>query len=372
MNVAQSEISKFINTDTIMPSVNNFEFLSHEAINEVENGMKSVGNAYDRGDRWIALQQLMQTFLLGENLPPVQEFDPAKRQVLLSIYTESTALKHMMEIRDFAGAEDKLNKIEADAKDFADADAAPILSAIREGEQTSNNFVMAAEQAALTNDIDRVTDNLQKATETWPLNPEIASFSKSLRDHSNQANVGTAKFDDLVTRGDDRGIFDAKDEIGAALYGDAARSAKFKEIVDREMQVEMAVTLANQALKQNNGYFAWETLVNATKIEPNDPVLAVTKAQVAARVAPFVAALDSAQRAEQAGDYPASLNYYLQAQDIFPPSQICHDAIEDLSMKIMAKLNPGGASAKALSEQSAAPAPAAASDSAAKPSTPAS
>ncbi len=358
MNVAASEMSKFFNTDNVVPSVNNFEAISHEAINEVDNGMKSVESAYDRGDRWIALQQLQQTFLLGENLPAVQNFDPAKRHVLLAIYTESTALKHMMEDRDFAGAEAKLNQIEADAKDFADADAAPIMSAIKEGEQISNNYVMAAEQAALTSDIDRVTANLQKATETWPLNPEIASFSKSLRDHSNQANVGTGKFDDLLAHGDERAIFDNKDEIGAALYGDAARSAKFKEIVDRESQVEVAVNIADQAVKQNNGYYAWETLVNATKIEPNDPVLAITKAQVAARVAPFVAALDSADRAEQAGDYPASLNYYLQAQDIYPASQICHDAIEDLSLKIMAKLNPGGASAKALSIQGGAAAPA--------------
>ncbi|HTB62380.1 MAG TPA: hypothetical protein VK737_02230 [Opitutales bacterium] len=361
MNVAQSEISKFINTDSIAPSVNNFEFVSHEAINEVDNSMKTVENAYDRGDRWIALQQLQLAFLLGENLPPVQEFDPAKRRVLLSIYTESTALKHMMEIHDFAGAQDKLDKIEADAKDFADADAAPIESAIKEGEQTSNNFVYAAEQAALVGDSDRVTDSLQKATEMWPLNPEISTFSKSLRDHSNMANVGTGKFDDLLARGDDRGIFDARDEIGPAVYQDTVRAAKFKEIVNREMQVEMSVTLAQQALKQNNGFMAWETLMNAASLEPNDPVLARTEVEVETSVAPFVAALHAADQAEKKGDLPASLNYYLQAQDIYPASQICHDAIDRLSLSIMAKLNPGGPSAKTLAEHTAAAAPAAAS-----------
>jgi hypothetical protein len=364
MNVAQSEISKFINTDSIVPSVNNFEFVSHEAINEVSNGMKTVANAYDTGDRWIALKQLEQAFMLGENLPPVQEFDPAKRRVLLSIYTEFTALKHMMEIHDFAGAQDKLDKINADAKDFADADAAPIESAIKEGEQTSNNFVYAAEQAALVGDTDRVTDSLQKATEMWPLNPEITTFSKTLRDHSNMATVGTSTFDDLVAKGDDRGIFDARDQIGPAVFQDPARAKKFKEIVDREMQVEMSVTLANQALKQNNGYMAWETLMNAAAIEPNDPVLARSEADVAKHVAPFVAALDAATEAEKKGDLPASLNFYLQAQDIYPASQICHDAIEQLSQKIMAKLNPNGPSAKSLTEHPAsvtAPAPASSS-----------
>ena len=351
VTVAKEEISKFINTDSIVPSVNSFEFVSHEAIAEVDSGMRAVEAAYDRGDRWIALQQLQTTFLLGENLPPVQNFDPAKRHVLLGIYTASTALKHMMEVHDFASAEDRVNKISVDAKDFADSDAGPILSAIKVGEQTSNNLVLAARQAALSGDADRVTENLQKATEIWPLNPEIANFSKTMLDRTNLSNVGASKFDDLYARGDDRAIYDSKEEIGLALYQDPVRSAKFKEIVNREARVEVAIDMANQAMKQNNGYAAYELLAGAAELEPNDPVLNRTQTQVVSRVAPFVSALDQAQRAEKAGELGASLNYYLQAQDIYPPSQICHDAIESLSLKIMAKLNPNGTSAKELVKQ---------------------
>jgi hypothetical protein len=119
-------------------------------------------------------------------------------------------------------------------------------------------------------------------------------------------------------------------------------------------QVEMAISFADQAMKQNNGYAAWEALQTAADLEPNDPDLARSMRQVAPRVPNFVAALDSADRAAKAGAYAVAINYYLEAQDIYPASHICADAIDNLSLKIMAKLNPNGASAKTLAAQQAA------------------
>lgn len=348
MNLAQDEISRYMNTNSVVPSVNNFEFMSHEAIAEVESSMKAVNAAYDTGDRWTALQQLEQAFLLGEHLPPVQDFDPAKRKVLLNIYREAVELGHTMEIRDFARAEETLKNIQAEAKDF---EAAPVLSAVKEAEQTSNNYVLAAGQAAMTGDTDRVTASLQKATMIWPLNPEISNFSKTMLDRTNLKNVGGEKFDELLAQGNDRAIYDARDEIGLAVYQDPDRSAKLKAILSRMGQVEMAIAFADQAMKQNNGYAAWETLQSAADLEPNDPVLARSMRNVAPRVPNFVAALDSADRATKSGDYAAALNYYLEAQDLYPASRICSDAIADLSAKLMAKLNPAGPTAKSLAQK---------------------
>ena len=345
MNIAKEEMSKFIDSDSVVPSANSFEFISHEAIADVEAGMKSVQTAYMAGDRWTALQQLQQTFLIGENLPPVQDFDPAKRRVLLNIYRESTDLKHAIDMRDYASADATVQKISADAQDFQ---AGPIQSAIQEGEQTSNLALMAAQQAAMAGDTDRFTANMQKATELWPLNPDLKKFSKNMLDKGDLTNVGTAKFDELLAHGDDRAIFDARNELGLAVYQDPDRSAKLKDILDRMGKVEMMIAYADQAMKQKNSYAAWEALVSAAQIEPNDPVLDRTKAEVVPQAASFVAALDSANRADQAGEYASSLNYYLEAQDIYPASQICHDAIDQVSTKLMASLHPGGAAARSL------------------------
>jgi hypothetical protein len=189
---------------------------------------------------------------------------------------------------------------------------------------------------------------MQKATELWPLNPDLKKFSKNMLDKGDLTNVGTAKFDELLAHGDDRAIFDARNELGLAVYQDPDRSAKLKDILDRMGKVEMMIAYADQAMKQKNSYAAWEALVSAAQIEPNDPVLDRTKAEVVPQAASFVAALDSANRADQAGEYASSLNYYLEAQDIYPASQICHDAIDQVSTKLMASLNPSGAAAKSL------------------------
>ncbi len=350
MNIAQEQISKYFNTDNVVPSVNSFEFISHEAIADVNGSMQAVETAYDAGDRWTALQQLQQAFLLGENLPSVQQFDAAKRRVLLNIYREANDLRHMMEIRDFAGSEATVKKLQIDAKDF---ESAPIISAIKSAEQTSTNYVIAASQAGLAGDADRVTDNLRKAAELWPLNPEITKMSQSMLNRSNLQAVGGSKFDELLAQHNDRAIYEARDEIGIAVFQDPDRAAQLKAILARVGQVDMAIAFADQAMKQNNGYAAWETLAAAADIEPTDPILANAMRKAAPRVANFVSVLDSADRASKAGDYATALNFYLQAQDMYPPSRIAHEAIADLGTKLMAKLNPKGPSAKALTDKQA-------------------
>lgn len=351
VEAAAQQMSKYINTDNIVPSVNSFEFISHEAIAEVDNGMKAVESAYDAGDHWTALQQLEQVFLLGERLPSVLQFDAAKRRVLLNIYREANDLRNTMTVHDFASAETALQKLRVDAPDF---EATPIVSAIKSAEQTSNNYVIAASQAAVAGDTGRVTDNLRKAAEIWPMNPEITSMSKNMLNRSNLQNVGGQKFDEFLAQKNDRAIYEARDEIGIAVYQDPDRAAQLKAILNRMGQVEMSIAFADQAMKQDNGYAAWETLQAAAEIEPNDPMLSNAMRKVAPRVANFVSALDSAEQASKAGDYGTAMNFYLQAQDIYPASRIAHDALADLGAKLMAKLNPKGPSAKALSAKGAA------------------
>jgi tetratricopeptide (TPR) repeat protein len=274
----------------------------------------------------------------------------------MNVYRETNDLKHMMDLHDFASAEDTIKKIQADAPDF---DAPPIVSAIKEGEQVSNLALLSAQQAAMTGDNDRMQSELAKAIQLWPLNPDIDTFSKESRNASNMMANAAPKFDELLAHGDDRQIYEMKNELGMALFNDPDRSAKLSEIVNRVGKVEMLIGLSDAAMKQNNGYAAWESLVSAAKLEPDDPVLALAQRNVSSRVANFVEALDSADRADKAGDYAASLNYYLQAQDIYPVSILSHDGIDAVGKKLMAAINPTGRTAKDLANQpdSSSPAP---------------
>jgi tetratricopeptide (TPR) repeat protein len=257
----------------------------------------------------------------------------------------------MMDLHDFAAAEATLTKIQTDASDFP---ASPVLSAIREAEQTSNLALLSAKQALLTNNSDDAKDALQKAIQIWPMNPEIKKLQEQVASRLDVMDQMTPQFDELLKEQSYRTIYDKKSDFGMAFINDPDRANQLRDIVERVGRIDMLVAYANEALAQNNGFVAWETLANAAKLDANDPVLARTQAQVAPRVANFVSALDSAQRAEQAGQYAASLNDYLAAQDIYPASQLCRLGIDNVSKQILAKMNPGGQSAKLVAAQEAA------------------
>jgi len=310
-----------------------------------------VDTLYDAGERWSVLELLQQSFLLGEMLPSVQAFDPAKRKVLLGLYRESNDLKNLMELHDLDGAENIVKKIQSDASDFP---AIPVISAINEGKQASQMALYKAKSAMLTGNTDIADAAFADANRIWPLNPAIKDLGAQLDNKMNDKVALTPRFDDLIKQGNDREIFNQRVAFGMAFYYDPDRLDKYKAIVDRVGQVDMMVGLADNALKQSNGYLAWEMLVSASRLEPNDPVVAIAQRKASGAVAPFVAALDAADRAEKASEFASSLNYYLQAEDIYPVSQLAHDGVELVSKELMSNLNPTGPSARALAAEKSA------------------
>ena len=80
-----------------------------------------------------------------------------------------------------------------------------------------------------------------------------------------------------------------------------------------------------------NVYFAWDILDNALKIEPGDPLLALSRSRLAPEVADYVKTVSRARQAESDKKYAAALNLYIAAQEIFPASQICRQGIERLA-----------------------------------------
>jgi hypothetical protein len=369
IDVGDGELKKFADLRDVMPTTDSLEFVAREAMNDSSSGMKAVEVAYDSGERWAALERLQETFLLGEYMSEVQQFDSAKRKVLFGLYHNARDLQRLMDLHDYAAVDDTLDKIEAVASDFP---SAGVRSAVRTAEQASDLALLSAKQALLTNNTDDAKTYIEQAITLWPLNPNIKSFSKNIADRVDITVTLAPQFDDLIKRQDYRQIYDRRSEFGLAFIQDDARAAQLKDIVERLGKIDMMVGYANAAVQQNNGYAAWELLESAAQLDSTDPVLANARADIAPRVADFAQALDSAQRAAKDGNYATSLNYYLAAQDIYPASQISHDGIELVSKQLMAKLNPDGPTAHALAEdQAKADAAAAAAAAANAASTPA-
>ena len=332
LQVGRDQLKDFFQVSNFVPTLDMIETLSRDAAKDIRAGVLSVNSLYDSGERYGALQRLMETFFLGEYDINVITFDPEKKKVLHRIYRNASTIKDLADARDWAGIEAVIEEIKKDANDFPYRE---ILSKVKMAQRASEMHVMAAKQAAALGRIDDVKASLSSAMEIWPLNPAIQSFNEDLVGLTSGASKYFQKFDELMGRRDYRSIYAEAPEYGMALRTDEERAAALRDIVTKVSTIDMLIAQAEEFGKQNNPYFAWDILEKARAIDEDDPVLARSFAKLAPEVADYVKALRRAGEAESRKEYANALTYYLAAQDIFPASQACRQGIERVAPKYL-------------------------------------
>ncbi|MGE9294548.1 MAG: tetratricopeptide repeat protein [Puniceicoccales bacterium] len=347
MIVGQEQLKGFIPISDFSPTVETLEFIAREAMADVKSGMRTVETLYDGNERYGALERLQETYYLGEYMPQVLEFPPEKKRELLKLYRLVREVQMLADLKDYGAIEASVDQIGEIAQDFP---AARVLSAVRSAERLSNLSLLAAQQALAMGQTDKAEKSLARATEIWPLNPAIKTFTLDIANRADISTQATLMFDQLYTREDYRQIYDRRTEFAAALMQDPLRSEQLQQVAERVGTVDMLIAAAQEQSEQENAYEAWEMLLRATDLEPNDPSLARAKAAVAPRVADFVGAVDAAERAEKNGQYAVSLSRFLAAQDIYPASKTCRIGIERVSQELMAQIKSSEAE-KQLNEQ---------------------
>ncbi|MDP0496894.1 MAG: hypothetical protein Q7Q73_11895 [Verrucomicrobiota bacterium JB024] len=342
MIVGQEQLQGFIPISDFSPTIETLEFIAREAMADVKTGMRAVETLYDGNERFAALERLQETYYLGEYMPQVLEFPPEKKRELLKLYRLVREVQVLADLKDYGAIESTVDQIRELAQDFP---AARVLSAVRSAQRLSNLSLLAAQQALAMGQTDKAEHSLARATEIWPLNPAIKSFTLDIANRADISTQATLMFDQLYTREDFRQIYDRRTEFAAALMQDPLRSEQLQQVAERIGTVDMLIAAAQEQSAQDNAYESWEMLLRAGELEPNDPALARAKASVAPRVADFVGAIDAAERAEANGQFAVSLSRYLAAQDIYPASKSCRIGIERVSKKLMTQLKAGQANA---------------------------
>ncbi len=336
LEVGKKELSTFLPSTDLAMTVETIEFLSREAINDVNNGMISVRANYDDGRKIGGLERLQETFFLGEYLPAVTQFEPERKEALLTLYRKIDEAKKLADLRDFDAVLALTNEIGSLTKDFRTNE---VSAAVRSTQRMSTLALNAAQQATASGDYNRAQEFIEKAAQLWPLNPAIKNYTENL---ASQADLGTqaaALFDEALKRDDFRRIYDRRAELAAAFLSDTARGTQLKSVIDRMARVEIYLAQTEELLAQNNAFSAWEALAAAATFAPNDVVLNQRMAQLAPRVAEFVGRLDQAKRYETDQRYAASLTQYLAAQDIHPASQLARTGLTRVSEAIMSQLS---------------------------------
>ena len=100
-------------------------------------------------------------------------------------------------------------------------------------------------------------------------------------------------------------------------------------------KAEAASEKANALVLIGDVYGAWETVQQAAADWPDDNKLNRQLADLSGRATDFVAAVNKARDAEAKQNIGYSLNWYLNAQHIYPPSVIANNGIGRLSKLLL-------------------------------------
>lgn len=330
LQVGREQIKDLVQVSNFTPTADALEMIAIDARKDIADGMAAVETLYDKGDRYAALERLLETFLIGEQDVALAVFSPEKREVLRKIYKDAITIKELADSKDWGGVEEVVNEISKLAADFPSRE---VLSKVKTAQTASNMALLAAKQAAALGAADDVKKNIEKAALLWPLNPGIQAFNDELLGLTKGISTYVKKFDENVERGNLRDIMDEAPEYGIAFKNDSERAKKLREIVVKISQIDSLIAQAAEFERQKSPYFAWDILENASRIDSADPVLARAIARLAPEVSDYVKALNRAKDAENKKEFAAALNYYLAAQKIFPASQACRMGIERVAEK---------------------------------------
>ncbi len=324
----KKELAQMFPISNLLPSTDLIQTIAFEGRNDVAIGMQAVNTLYDKGEKYSALQRLMETFFLGENEPDVMSFPYEKKQILYSIYRDASTIKDLADARDLDGIEEKIKSIEQNTSDFP---VAEIMAKVNIAKRASDLKVYAAKQSAFMGDMEGVERNVTDATMIWPLNPNIEALNTELMEMATGSTLYDKNFQKLLADNNYREIMKDATEYAMVYRNEPAKLELIKEIVKKVGTIDMLIAQADEFQKQNNHYFAWELLENAMLVDKDDVVLARAVADLAPQVADYVKIINAAKLAEKNKSYPEALINYLAAKQISPTSQTCRLAIDRLS-----------------------------------------
>ena len=332
LEVGKEELNAFIPNSDLSFTVDSLLFMAREAINDVRVGVDAVLTAESEGRRLIALERVQETFFLGEHLLELDRIPTHQRRQFLDLYRSMLEAQELANVKDYQGLREMIGTLEALAQDFP---AGRMRASIDSAMSVSDMAVFAAAQYRNAGDIKSAREELANAIKVWPTNPTIRDFQTETNRLATASSQGVQIFDDLLKRGDRRGIYTNRMELGFSLANDDQRKQELMQVVDVIARVDLLIAQSEEMANQGDYFAAWELIQLAFEADADDAPMNRVRAKLAPRVAKFVGLLDRAADAEAENRYAAALNNYLIAQDIYPASRICRIGIERVSQSVL-------------------------------------
>ena len=332
-----SDISKLFSESLgATPTIATLDSLASEAIRDSEKAIDAFNFLLERGEIHNASQRLMEAFALGEYLSPVATLPREKKREVQGYITDLNLLYGAMQARDYTRAKSLIASLKAVAKDFP---AAKADGAIAGYTLASDLAIEEAKASLLAKNSDKAAESIKQAAALWPTNPKLQEF-KNMVGSSSELIVSRNSFDRLLSESNYREIAKRAEEgeFILAVRGDEERTAALKQITANLRKIEIAISKASEFSKKGAYYTAYEQLADIREEFPDDPKLGREIELLSPRVADFTKALNTGEDLQNRREpqLASALSRYLEAQAIYPDSELAEENISNLLEQIFA------------------------------------
>ncbi len=329
----EGQTKEFFTKDLGMPpTVSTLLSLATEAMRDVREGVQAYLFLADRNEMDSATKRLSEAFLVGEYMPEIRTLPREKKRLALTYSQKANRLVSALSVKDYTQAEQLINELEAMAKDF---DSTKARAAVETAKTVSAMHLAKARNAAIAGEKQTVEDELKQAAAVWPRNPALLDMSSTIFSQSDLQQKAIADFDQLLSQGNIRQIFNDKLRFIAAMATDTARQEKLKKVLEDMQVIETAIARAQEFARRGDPAGAWEAVERAAQQFPDDVKLNQLRGNYSSEAASFVESLRTAQRLETHGQIGSSLAWYLKAQRHYPLSDYAREGIDRLAKKIL-------------------------------------
>lgn len=329
----EGQSKEFFTKDVgVPPTVSTLQSMATEMIRDVREGVQAYTFLVEKKEMDSGSKRLSESFLIGEYMPEIRTLERDKKRLALEYMQKVNRLISSLDVKDYTQAETLVKEIEAMAKDF---DSTKPRAAIDLAKTESGLHLAKARTAGISGEKQTFEDELKQAAMVWPRNPALLEFATAAFGQSDVQAKALADFDQLLSQGNIRQIYNDKLRFIVAVSTSPERQEKLKKVLDDMQAIETALARAQEYSKRGDPIGAWEAVERTSQQFPDDIKLNQLRGTLSSEAAGFVQCLKTAQQLESRGQTGSSLAWFLKAQKQYPLSDYAREGVERLSKKVM-------------------------------------
>jgi hypothetical protein len=326
--------SMLTSSSGIDPTISVISSLTHEAMQNVSDGIDAYLYMMKKGELDGATERLQEAYAMGLNLPAVKTLPRSEKELGYEYTQKSNELLDALDVKDYDRAQKLVDDLQKMASDF---NPTKPLAVIQTAQTISRMHLAKAKAAASQNDEKTLETELTAAADIWPRNPDLEKLSLGIFNQADLQQHARSDLDSLIAQKNYRQIYADKARYIAATATEPEKAKQLGDILEKMEEINLSLIQADRYAKIGDYRGAWECLEINRRTLPEDTELNEARLNYATQAADFVEMLNTAAQQEKDGNLGSSLSLYLQAYHEYPPSKLAQEGIQ----KVTTDLVPG-------------------------------